>query len=838
MSESPVATGPTGAAAEPSSACYHCGLPVPSGSRFAVSVSGQSRRMCCAGCEAVASAIVQGGLDDYYRHRDSLPDSPREAMPASLMAELALYDLPDVQAGFVKHIETTTVGAMQAREATLILEGITCAACVWLNERHVAALPGVLSVDINYATRRARVRWDEARIHLSDILAAVAAIGYRAYPYDIARSESIARSERRDALWRLFVAGFGMMQVMMYAIPVYLAGEGDMSADIESLMRYASLVLTLPVVLYSAAPFFQRAWRDLRLRRIGMDLPVALGVGSAFAASVWATFMQTGEVYFDSVTMFVFFLLCGRYLEMLARQRAVRGVEELARVVPAVTQKLPNYPRGRDTETIAVGRLQPGDVILVSPGAVIPVDGRVIEGCSEADESLLTGESRPVPKSADSPVVGGSHNHASPLIIEVEKVGEHTRLASIRRLIEQAGAERPQVVQLADRIAARFVAALLVLAVLTAAVWMQLDSARALWVFVSVLVVSCPCALSLATPAALTVATGELSRGGLLVARSHAIESLARATHFVFDKTGTLTLGRMQLEHVHMLRPGVSRADALALAAAVEQGAEHPIARALREAAVSVPTPPVSVILARTGAGVQANAPGGLVRLGQLDYVRELSRADVPNLPPATDSRVFLGDARGMVAAFDLSDSLRPGAQELLAALRRAGVRVSLFSGDNAAAVAALAAKLGIDDARPAMTPEGKRDAIEQLQRHGALVAMVGDGVNDAPVLAQAQVSIAMGSGTELARAQGDFVLLSENLVALARGVEAARRTMGIIRQNLIWSFVYNFGAIPPAMLGWITPWMAGLGMSASSALVVLNALRLQRNALNHGRER
>jgi Cu2+-exporting ATPase len=444
-----------------------------------------------------------------------------------------------------------------------------------------AELPGVTAVDINYTTRRARVRWDESRVKLSDILGAIAAIGYRAYPYDAAKNEEISRKERRDALWRLWVAGFGMMQVMMYAYPVYIA-NGDMSADIESMMRWASLLLTLPVVFYSSAPFFRNAWRDLKLRRVGMDVPVALGVGAAFVASCWATYMQAGEVYFDSVTMFVFFLLGGRYLEMTARQKALSVTEALAKLMPTFAQKMPNFPVDRSTEQRVVSDLLPGDFVLVRAGDIVPADGRVVEGVSCANEALLTGESKPVPKSPGESVTGGSINAESPLVVQVEQIGDGTRLSAIINLMERAAAEKPRIVEMADRIASYFVAVLLAIAVLVALGWYWVDPSKALWITVSVLVVTCPCALSLATPIALTVAAGALAKDGLLVTRGHAIETLARATHFVFDKTGTLTTGRMHLIDVGVVG-NLREADCLAIAAALEQSSEHPVATALRK---------------------------------------------------------------------------------------------------------------------------------------------------------------------------------------------------------------------------------------------------------------
>ena len=813
--------------------CYHCGLPIPAGADFPVEIDQARREMCCAGCQAVAQAIVDNGLADYYRHRDAMPESPREALP-QIVADFGLFDHPDVQKNFVRRAEGPA--GEHEQEAALILEGITCAACVWLNESHVRRQPGVTSIDINYTTRRARVRWDERVTKLSAILEAIAAIGYRAHPYDVGRSEELAQKERKAALWRLFVAGFGMMQVMMYAVPVYLA-DGDMTPDIEQLMRWASLILTVPVIGYSAAPFFVSAWRDLKLRRVGMDVPVALGVGAAFAASVWATLIAAGEVYFDSVTMFVFFLLSGRYLEMMARQKAARSVETLARAIPAFATRLAAWPGSTDGERVAVAELRAGDAVQIRPGETVPADGFVLEGMSAADESLLTGESRPVPKVAGDALIGGSVNTTSPLVMRVERVGEATRVAAIQRLMERAATEKPRLVEIADRVAGRFILALLVLAVGTALAWWWIDASRALWIFVAVLVVSCPCALSLATPAALTVATGALAARGVLVTRGHAIEALARADRFIFDKTGTLTLGRMALVEVMPVRDDAARA--LALAAALERGSEHPIARAL--AAGAAGADPVGAnaamavegLRATTGAGVEGSIEGRAWRLGRPAFVgathSKALPANIETIVGAGDTVIALGNEEGWQAFFRLSDGLRPEAAGMATKLAAAGVRLSIFSGDLPAAAARIGAALGIADARGGLSPEDKHAALRALQEAGETVAMVGDGVNDAPVLAQAQVSIAMGGGADLARANADVVLLGNDLQALPGGVALARRTVRIVKQNLVWAFAYNFLAIPLAMTGWVTPWMAGIGMSASSLLVVLNALRLQR---------
>ena len=805
--------------------CYHCGLPIPAGVNLTVRIGDFPQPMCCIGCQSVAQAIIDNGLTDYYHNRDALPGAPREALP-EILDGLKLFDHADFQKSFVR------VLGDDEREASLIIEGITCAACIWLNEQHVAQLDGVTGVAINFATRRARVRWDERRIRLSEILAAIAAIGYRAYPYDAAKNEELAHKERRRALWRLFVAGFGMMQVMMYAIPVYLAGEGDMAPDIESLMRWASLVLTLPVVIYSAAPFFQGAWRDLRLHRVGMDVPVALGVGAAFLASVWATLTVSGEVYFDSVTMFVFFLLGGRFLEMTARQRAVGITEALARLMPAFAARFSTYPEDRSLEQVVAADLRPGDMVLVKAGETIPADGHVIEGNSCANESLLTGESAPVLKFPGSVVTGGAVNMQSPLCIKVEQVGEATRLSAIIGLMERAAMDKPRIVEIADRIAGRFIVILLLVAAVVALVWWFIDPGKALWITVSVLVVTCPCALSLATPVALTIASGAMARAGLLVTRGHAIEALAQATHFVFDKTGTLTAGKMKLLDV-LPMADLDRQACLALAAGIEQSSEHPISIALCNEASDLVIPVLDEVSNEPGCGMSALFQGQTLRVGRPDYISLLHGQPLPesarSFAASSDTVIALGNEAGWLALFRFGDEIRPQAAAMVARLRADGRQVVLLTGDAEPVARKVARILGIDEVHAGVSPQGKHEYVSQLQAGGAIVAMVGDGVNDAPVLAQAQVSVAMGGGSQLARTQADLILLSENLAHLSQGFFIARRSMRVIRQNLVWSFAYNFVALPLAMLGFITPWMAGVGMSGSSLLVVLNSLRLQQ---------
>ncbi len=796
--------------------CYHCGLPVPAGSSYVVNIEGEDRAMCCPGCRAVAQAIVGSGLTDYYRFRTDNPRNPTTVVP-DVLKELDLYDRPELQRSFVRAEEG------HLREAALILEGIVCAACVWLNERHIGNLPGVEEFRINYTTHRARLVWDDSRIHLSDILKAVRAIGYVAHPFDPGRQEEVSRRERKQALRRIAVAGLGAMQVMMLAVAMYAGAYQGMAADTRSFMRWVSLIIATPVLFYAGKPFFVAAWRDLRRRQLGMDVPVALAMGAGFLASVWATVVNRGEVYYDSVTMFIFFLLSGRYLEMMARHRAGQAVETLVQLLPAVATRL--LAKGEE-EVIAVADLVPGDRVLVRPGDTLPGDGYIEAGMSRIDESLLTGESEALHKNVGDAVVGGSVNVESPLTVHISKVGAETVLSAIVRLLDRAQSEKPSLARLADRAAGWFVAALLITAALVAWWWWRHEPDAAFRVTLSVLVVTCPCALSLATPAAVTAATGALTRLGVLTTRGHALETLARATHMILDKTGTLTLGRLQLAEVETER-GLSRERALELAAALERGSEHPVGRVLvREGASALQAMAVQAI---PGLGVCGEIDGVAYRVGSPRFVADRHTGFPAVTRDGTQTEVWLGDPQGRLARFVLADALRPEAASAMDALRREGLVLELLSGDAPGVAEKVATELGMETSWGGQRPEEKLARIRRLQQEGAVVAMVGDGINDAPVLAGAQVSLAMGSGTPLAQASADMILLSGDLTHLPMAVHTARRTLAIIRQNLAWAIIYNLVAIPLAATGHVAPWMAAIGMSLSSLLVVLNALRLTR---------
>jgi len=803
---------PSPADADPQ-ACFHCGLPVPEGANYPISYRQHTEQACCRGCQAVAQTIIDSGQGAYYEHRTALPPTPQDAVAE--LEKLGLYDLPEIQQSFVR-AEPENV-----REAALILENIVCAACVWLNERHLSQLPGVISVDINYATRRARVRWDSTRLKLSDILRAIQEIGYVAHPFDASKQEEIFRKERNSAIKRLAIAGLGMMQVMMYAIPTYTADPSEMTPDIVALMRWASLILTVPVIFYSSWPFFQGAWKDFRRKALGMDVPVAIGVGSAFAASVWTTVAQQGEVYYDSVNMFIFLLLTGRFLELNARRRSAQAAEELVKLIPAVATRLPHWP-SREEETVPAAQLAPGDHVLIKPGEAIPADGVLVEGESSVVEAMLTGEPEPRGKQPGAQLIGGTLNQQNPMVMCVERTGEETRLSAIVRLLDRAQSEKPRIGRMADRAASWFVGLLLLFTVIIAAVWYAIDPDKVLWITVSILVITCPCALGLATPAALTAATGRLTKLGLLTTRGHALETLAQVGDIVFDKTGTLTLGKLSLLDVEPVN-GHGRDETLKLAAALEAASEHPIALAIRQAAGAA-VPSAELPLNHPGEGVEGSVGGKRYRLGKPAF----AGAAVPETTlHATATRLALAGPEGLVGWLYLGDEVRADAAPATATLKSLGVRVHLLSGDNQAAANAVAARLGIEHVRAEALPDDKLAYVKALQAEGRIVAMVGDGINDAPVLAQAQVSIAMGEGTDVAQAAADMVMLGGRLAALADGVGIARKARRIIYENLAWALGYNLIAIPLAALGHVTPWIAGIGMSASSLLVVLNALRL-----------
>ncbi|MEN0038646.1 MAG: heavy metal translocating P-type ATPase [Cellvibrio sp.] len=804
-------TAPSGAPLE--QACYHCGLPVPAASYYPVVIQGKEQRMCCPGCQAVAMAIVDGGLENFYQFRTASSDRPELSGQGGERWDI--YDLPEVQAEFVIPFDGNL------KQANLLLEGISCAACSWLIETHLKKNSAIQSVTVNLSTHRCAIVWDSAS-SLSEIFQSLAAIGYTPRPATDDQQQQLIKKENRIALFRIGVAGFGTMQAMMVAVGMY-TGATDFWLDF---LRWLSMLVAAPVVFFSAWPFFQAAWRSIKMRHLVMDVPVALAIGLAYIASVWATVSGTGEVYFESVSMFTLFLLIGRYVELRARHRNRLAFGNLAQLMP-LTACCVREENGCDIEeSRPIKTLQLGDLILVKAGETFPCDGRVIAGESAVVEALLTGESRPVSKAVGDTVIAGTLNNHSPLKVVVTALGAATQLSAIERLATQAADEKPQQVMVADRIARFFIARLLIVCSVVFAFWLWYRPEQALWVTLSVLVVTCPCALALAMPAALSAATANLRKRGFLVARGHVIETLSSVNRVIFDKTGTLTKGKFAVAEVKPF-VGVSHSEQelLGIAAALEAGSNHPLAAAFR--------PWQDVFKAQdikqtTAAGVEGRIGDETYRLGTAEFAAgEL--ASSLELPDALHSWLLLANTQAPLAWIALVDEVRPDAAPLIQQLKARGIAVELLSGDQSGTVAQLAQQLGIDDYIAGAKPGDKLSHLSQRQAAGDKVLMIGDGINDVPVLSGADVSVAMASASDLAQTRADSVLLNDRLEVLADAIEIAHRTKAVIKQNLRYSLVYNLLALPLAAAGMIPPWLAAIGMTASSLIVIFNALRLTK---------
>ncbi|WP_065894423.1 heavy metal translocating P-type ATPase, partial [Pseudomonas sp. 44 R 15] len=622
--------------------CYHCALPVPAGSRFTTDILGERRELCCPGCQAVAEAIVAGGLESYYRHRSEASANP-EALPVQLLDELALYDRADVQKPFVRH-------AGELAEITLLMEGISCAACGWLIEKHLRGLPAVAEARLNLSNHRLHVRWADGQLPLSQVLSELRHIGYAAHPYQADRAAEQLAGENRLALRQLGVAGLLWFQAMMATMATWPEFNIDLSPELHVILRWVAMFLTTPIVFYSCAPFFKGALRDLRTRHLTMDVSVSLAIGGAYLAGIWTAITGVGELYFDAVGMFALFLLAGRYLERRARERTAAATAQLVNLLPASCLRL-----GADgqSERILLGELAVGDRVLVHPGAVLPADGVIVEGQSSVDESLLTGEYLPQPRHVGDAVTAGTLNVEGVLTVEVRALGHDTRLSAIVRLLERAQAEKPRLAQIADRAAQWFLLASLIAAAVIGLVWWQLDASRAFWIVLAMLVATCPCALSLATPTALTAATGTLHSLGLLLTRGHVLEGLNQIDTVIFDKTGTLTEGRLALRAIRPLGE-LDSDQCLSLAAALENRSEHPIARAFGRAPLAAHD-----VSSSPGLGLQGRVGERLLRIGQPGFVCELSAGPIPASPDEAGQWLLLGDQRGALAWLVLDDRLR-----------------------------------------------------------------------------------------------------------------------------------------------------------------------------------
>ena len=791
--------------------CFHCQEPVLTGQQFVTRINDRDELMCCPGCQAVSQAIVDAGLLSYYKFRTE-PGSKQNALVPEALTQFSAYDLPEVQQDFV-HSEDNV------ESVSLSIDGITCAACAWLIEHKVKQLTGVSQVLVNSTTQRAMISWDKRSVKLSDILGQISRIGYQAAPYQVDEQELNNKLNSRKFLLRLGLAGFATMQVMMFALALYTGYFTDLDVQYRDYFRWVSMIFATPVVLYSAQPFYFSAIRTLLSGKLNMDVSVSIAIGGAYVASCFATVNGTGEVYFESVSMFTFFLLLGRYFEQKARQKASVSSSNLHKLVP-LTAHLVN---DNGQEEIPAKKLRLNDVILVKPGEMVAADGVVIEGHTSINEAMLTGEQMPIEKTVASQVYAGTINVDQPIKVSVTALGQDQLVAEIIRLQELASNTKPAIALLADKLSRYFSGTILTIATITYLVWHQISPEDAFWVTLSVLVATCPCALALATPTAVTCATAIFTRLGIITRKAGVFEKLPLIKHVVFDKTGTLTCGTLSIGQTQCMAD-LTKTQALAIAAALETGSRHPIAAAFAVFADNALV--TEEVHHEVGFGVRGRIDGTDYFIGNAVF----TGASIDSRDPA--QKIWLArscnEQLEVLASFEIQDNIRQDSKATVEMLKQQGCRISIASGDSSGHVHQLAKELGIDDVHSGLTPADKLALVTRLQQH-TRVAMFGDGINDAPVLAGADLSVAMGSGSAIAKNSADLILLGDHLSRFTQAVSVAKLTTQIIRQNLAWALGYNALILPLAVTGHVAPYIAAIGMSASSLIVVGNSLRLLR---------
>jgi len=809
--------------AQMASTCFHCGLPLPDKNDFSTRIDDQQRHFCCLGCQSVCKAIFDAGLEGFYQRT---PEGSLLAPPPEPPSDLKLYDLDEVQAEFVPELA-------EVRDIHLLVEGIHCAACVWLIERSLMPMDGVLTANVNLSGRRLHLRWDNRRISLSHILQRLAEIGYRAVPYDPEAAEGALKKQNRAFLFRMAFAGFAMMNLLWVSIALY---SGADKGEFRSLFHWVGFALATPTLFYSGWPFLKGAFTGLRQLRLGMDLPIAIGATSTWAYSVYVTLNPgvTGEVYYDTVVNFLFVILIGRHLESLSKRHAVAATQRLLDLQPRVACVL----REGEEQMVPVRSVKTGERVLIKPGASIPVDGCVLEGHSAVDESMLSGESQPLKKQPGDQVSAGTINMQGALTVEVQGTLRNTALGRIISLVEEAQASKAPIQCLADRIVPWFVAVTLLLASLTFVYWYRQDFELALMAATSVLIITCPCAFGLATPMAIAVASGLGARNGILVKNGEVLETLSSITHFVFDKTGTLTEGRMSISKILNLDE-LEQAELIKKVAILESRSEHSIAQAIMREAEKLGLKQDQARLThfhnQPGYGVSGQVDGVQLDCGTLAWLQKQSvaldsdlRARAQEYEAQGMSCVHVAQARRHVAVIVIADRLREQAKPLVNALRQQGIRLTLLTGDRQGVAEAIARELGGMEVIAEVLPQDKDATIQALQKQGNRVAMVGDGVNDAPALIRADVGIAIGSGTDVSMESADIVLMQDDLEKISLAVRLSKRTLKTIRQNIGISFAYNTIMVPLAMMSFITPLVAAISMPISSLLVIGNAARIR----------
>jgi len=813
--------------------CFHCGLPAKGAAACLGEIQGKQHHFCCSGCLSVCQVIHEAGLDNFYQRlkkRESTLTPPPDAP-----TDIDQYDLPEVQAEFVQSL------ADGSCKTQLMVEGIHCAACVWLIEKALMGMDGIIQAEVNLVHHRLSLHWQPEKLALAQIMQRLTALGYAAVPFNADHVEGHARQQNRKLLFRLGFAGFGAMNIMWISIALYAGSFSGINDEFRHFFHWISFAIATPVLFYSGGSILFSAWQGLRQGKLGMDLPIAIGALTTYSYSAWQTWDGGQHVYFDTVVTFLFVILIGRYLEALARRNASSATLRLLELQPRMATRITEHGE----ERIAVRKLHAGDYVRIRPGDKIPADGLVIEGQSHVDESMLTGESKPIHKTIDCKLIAGTVNGESPLAMQVEKTGSETMLSRIIHLVESAQGSKAPIQNLADRIAPYFVATTLSLACLTFLYWFRMDVNTALLAATAVLIITCPCALSLATPMAIAVGTGLAAKRGVLIRNGKALEKLSDISHVVMDKTGTLTEGNMTVTNILF----AEHADhVLQLAGSIERYDSHPIAKAI---CLSQESKELRFFEARdlqviSGMGVQ-----GIVQTPQADYEllignkRLMQQHSIPLSQQHLDAckhieddmglAVFVANKGKLLGLLQLEDKLREGAYKLISKLAESGLSMSVLTGDSVAAANYLEQRLSKNMLIPIhviaeILPEDKADEISRLQRQGEHVLMVGDGINDAPALAQADISIAMGGGTDVSMECSDIVLMNSELQKIPWALALGKRTLKSIRQNLTFSLAYNIILVPAAMMAWITPIFAALAMPLSSLIVIANAILIRKH--------
>ncbi|SMY15509.1 putative copper-transporting ATPase PacS [Photobacterium aquimaris] len=792
--------------------CYHCDESITSGSQFQLEILGEPRNLCCAGCEAVAKIIVENDLTDYYRHRTKTAKKS-DIVPLSLQG-LELYDHQDIQDDFVNENE------QYYKEISLSVDSVSCAACAWLIEKQLKKHTGVITIEVNITTQRALLVWDDSCIKLSHLLIAIHQLGYKAAPFELDKQEQHYQHTLRHYLYKLGVAGIATMQVMMFAVALYFDVFDEPDNSFGHYLRWVSLLVATPVLLYSALPFYRNAWRNIKTLTLGMDVPVSIALLFAYGASLYATITKQGEVYFESISMFTFFLLLGRFLEMRARRHAATMSANLLKLIPAMATLVSG-------KRVAAKTLKISDVVTVFPGEYLPADGIIVQGSTTIDESMLTGESVAVKRTINDTVFAGTINGDSNINLKVIHNRKDALISKIVRLQDHALYSKPKIALVADNVARYFVGAILVIAISTWFYWNVYQPQDALWITLAVLVATCPCALSLATPTAITCSTSMLGKRGLLVRRGHVLETLCKVNHVILDKTGTLTKGNVELVATQNFSK-YSMADLLLYAAELERYSNHPIATMFR------PYQSQKVLFDKVeniiGQGLIGTIDQQHWRIGKYEFVTHGQSPISHSMHSINieDYSIWLSCNKNIIAAFKIEDPLRDDSQQLVNAFKQQGMKVTMLTGDCSINAKRVAQQLNIKHFHVNMTPENKLDYLQKISSNDVSL-MIGDGVNDAPILAGAHLSIALSSGTDIAKSSADIVLLGDQLQPILTARQLALRTQNIIHQNLVWALSYNLIILPLAVAGLVAPYIAVIGMSTSSIIVVSNSLRLLR---------